>query len=303
MKWFTKKKDVKKKDENSTYLKIEKGEVVPVVNEKKPVTPEKKQEKDTEAPNPDTIEEKPSHPYMKWLWLLFIALLSYGTFQLYGHVAEDTQETFKLQEIQRNTVQVKENVDENTSGTAVDDGSETLPKISDVTEKAENWKAELKNSFTKNDEPKAQTGESVDSNVLLQIRKVDEDGTLILQEIRNASVKYIQGDISRGQYILRLQSIDLKLNRHLNELNAVKTKVPKGHRYENLLDYVSLKEDSLQNLVGELRVIWKDGISSTFNNYVDIHNELTVEADKTFIEELKELGYTVTVKDGIIGYN
>lgn len=303
MKWFAKKIDVKKKDENSTYLKIEKGEVVPVVNEKKPVTPEKKHEKDNEAPNPDSIEEKPSHPYMKWFWLLFIALLFFGTFQMYGHVAEDTQETFKLQEVQRKTVQIKEHVDEKTGGTTSDEESEALPKISDVTEKAKNWKSELKNSFTKNDEPKSKNGESVDSNVLLQIRKVDEDGTLILQEIRNASVKHIQGDISRGQYILRLQSIDLKLNRHLNELNEVKTKVPKGHRYENLLAYVSLKEDSLQNLLGELRVIWKDGISSTFNNYVDIHNELTVEADKTFVEELKELGYTVTVKDGIIEYN
>lgn len=289
MKWLNKKKEFEKKNEKSTYITLENGKVVPVV--KSTEKADKKEEEIVKTPNPDEVEEKSTSRSTKWIWLLFMILLAYGTVQLYSQVTIESKEELQLQEIKRNTVEVKEEPVENP----VKETSDTL------SEKAKNWKDELRDSFEVEKEA-APEKQIVDQGVLFDIRQADEEGTEILQIIRDNSVKHIQGEMSRGQYILRLQSVELKVNRYEREVKAIEDKVSKGHRYRDHLDYVKLKTDGLNSLLTELRIVQSTGIADTFNDAVDFHNELTKEADALFINELKQMGYTVKVQNGTIHY-
>lgn len=286
MKWFKKEDNVKKKDDKSTYITLENGKVVPVVEEKVK-KPEKEEVK--RPPNPDEVEEKQMSKPMRWVWFVFVALLAYGMVQLYSQVAIETKEELNLQEIQRKTVEINKKDD-------------VAPKNGeDVVETATKWKDQLKDSFETNDTPEKATA-NPDQSVLFEIRKADEEGTVLLQQVRDASVKYIQGDMSRGQYILRIQSIDLKMNRYHKTIEGIESKVNEGHRYNEHISYVKLKEQGLQSLLVELSVVQQEAVAVTFNNAVDFHNELTKEADELFVQELKQLGYTVKVQNGTISY-
>lgn len=293
MKWLNKKKEFEKKDEKSTYITLENGKVVPVVKSNDKV--EKKEEEVVKTPNPEDVEEKPTSRSTKWIWLAFMILLAYGTVQLYSQVTIESKEELQLQEIKRNTVEIKKEPLEKTAEKPTNEPSDTLA------EKAKDWKDELRGSFETEKDTKPEK-QIVDQGVLFDIRQADEDGTEILQIIRDTSVKHIQGDMSRGQYILRLQSIELKMNRYEREVSAIDSKLSKGHRYHDHLDYVQLKADGLSSLITELRIVQSTGIADTFNDAVDFHNELTKEADALFVEELKQMGYTVKVQNGTIHY-
>lgn len=304
MKWFNQDKNVKKKDENSTYLTLENGKVVPVSSDNHKA--DKKQVLvDEKPPNPDELEETTGSGKMKWVWLIFIVLMAYGTIQLYGGATKEAKKELNLQEIQRNVVEKKEesfistlkNGDSEDSTT-----SSTTKNVDDLVGSAENWKEELKDSF-KSDKEKDSTVTSISDNKLFAIRQSDEDGTTLLQRIREDSIKYIQGEISRGQYILRLQSIDLKMNRYEQTLIQLEREIPKDHRYVEYMNYINLKKTGLEELIVELRVVPQERVSVTFNNAVDFHNELSQEGDAFFIKELKNMGYSVKISNGKIKYD
>jgi len=311
MKWFKREQNVKKKDENSTYLTLENGKVVHVSSDNHKV--DKKQGLvEEKPPNPEEIEETPGSKKMRWVWLLFTVLLAYGTIHLYGTATKETKEDLNLQEIQRNVVEKKDEsflaTLKNSEEKESDSGSSETSKAGEtattgIVESAENWKEELKGSFTSNKSESKNTSGSVSDDKLFTIRQVDEDGTTILQRIREDSIKYIQGELSRGQYILRLQSTDLKMNRYDQEILKLDSEIPKDHRYLEYMDYVHLKKNGLEELIVELRVVPQERISVTFNNAVDFHNELSKEGDNFFTKELKGMGYKVTVSNGKIKYN
>lgn len=314
MKWFQRKQTVKKKDEHSTYLKVENGRVVPVTGEEKS---EKELEKER-AKEPlhrvydESEEEEPvtkGAKWLKWLWLLVILGLGYATIQVFGGLASENQETFKLQEIQRNTLEIPVS-DEKTP-------EKTEPAKDAVTleERTTSWKEDMKDAFT-SDEPsdkKTETSEQPpapdadrinadDNNLLFAIRSLDEQGTELLEEIREASVKHIQGDMSRGQYLLRLQSVDLKVKRYSQQIADMTEQASVKPSYSPLLDYVIVKKESLQSLSVELRVASTGSVAPVFNGYVDVHNDLTKEADDEFVRQLKAIGYDAKIQNGVISY-
>lgn len=290
--WLKSDKHVKKKNNKNPYLTVENGKVVPVVEGKEEnKEPNEEKNKEVRPPNPDEVEATPQSKFKMWILLIVAVLLAFYTFKLYSDIAVETKEELVLQEIQRNTVEVKK------------DKAEDLPTTNeDIIEKANNWKDDLKSSFQT--EPKASDEpiQPVDESILFDIRSEDEEGTVLLQQIRDMSVKHINGELSRGQYILHLQSIDLKMNRYHGRIESLDAKITSSHAYQEYIDYVTLKEEGIQSLLIELRVSQADGIAVTFNNAVDFHNELSVESDKLFTSELKKLGYTVTVENGTIKY-
>lgn len=304
MKWFQRKKNIKKRDEHSTYLKVENGRVVPVTGDDQEKEIEKeslhREYDETEESAPDTQASR----WLKWLWLLVILGLGYGTIQLFGGLASENQETFKLQEIQRNTLKIPE------TETTPDTKEEPAPFS--VEDKATEWREAMKDSFTKDEEPKDVTNvppvledkgiDAADHKLLFEIRSLDEQGTQLLEEIRESSVLHIQGDISRGQYLLRLQAMDLQMKHYNQRVAEVKANAVNKPTYSTLLDYVSVKKESLQYLTVELHAASTSSVAPVFNGYVDIHNGLTKEADEEFVRKLKEIGYDAYIKNGVIEY-
>ena len=313
MKWFKRKHNIKKRDEHSTYLKVENGRVVPVTgDEPAEHTPEKEpyqfEEKDVIEPE----EESRGTKGMKWLWLLLIIALGYGTIQLVAGLATENKEVFKLQEIQRNTLQIPEEPADKAPEKS-DDPSSKEPS-NPIVDKTSEWRKELQDSFTE-DSPKEETPQPPvsdvpepvginphDKNLLFAIRSLDEQGTALLEQIRDASVSFIHGDISRGQYLLKLQSVELKIKRYNEEIYSVQQQIDSNQSYANLMEYVTVKKDSLSSLDTELRLASTNSIAPVFNSYVDIHNELTLEADKEFVRQLQQLGYEAEIRNGIIEY-
>lgn len=309
MKWFKLKNrnNIKKRGDHSTYLKVENGRVVPVTDdEKDEKTPIQEHHFDNQESDETEVDTKTAR-WMKWVWLLIIIGLGYATVQLFGGLAFENRESFKLQEIKQNTVQVVKE-DEKTS---VKD--EELDVSDSIADKTSDWRDNMINSFTgdntsiKEKEPteievplKAVNHE--DSSLLLSIRALDEEGTVLLEQIRDASVKHIEGDISRGQYLLRLQAVDLKLKRYSREIHSIDEKATATPSYNTLLDYVWVKKESLQSLGTELRVSNTSHVAPVFNGYVDVHNELTIEADQEFVRQLKRIGYEAEIRNGVIEY-
>ncbi|WP_442638096.1 hypothetical protein [Rossellomorea marisflavi] len=315
MKWFKRKPKVKKRDEKGTYYTLDHGRVVPVTgNEKKPLPEESRPQYKEEDEEPN-LEESKSPKWVKWLWLIVILGLGYGTIQLMGGLATENKQNFQLQEIQRNTLQALEDPGkaletpktETKPTKEVDSPSETVGSTS-IGEKASQWKEEIKNGFThekssKTEESTEKTaGESADRTLLFDIRALDEMGTQHLETIRDASVSYINGDISRGQYLLRIKSVELKVKRYSNEIALMNEHIQSTPSYSTLMEYVGIKRDGLESLTTEIRVTDIGNVASLFNGYVDTHNDISKEADKEFVQQLKELGYEAKIKNGIIQY-
>ena len=310
MKWFKlkNKNNIKKRGDHSTYLKVENGRVVPVTDD------EKEEKTSIQEPfhfenqeSDETVVETKTARWMKWVWLLIIIGLGYGTVQLFGGLAFENRESFKLQEIKQNTVQVVKE-DEKTS-----EKDEKLDVSDSIADKTSDWRDNMINSFTgdntsiKEKEPTEievplKSVNHEDSSLLLSIRALDEEGTVLLEQIRDASVRHIEGDISRGQYLLRLQAVDLKLKRYSREIHSIDEQASSTPSYNTLLDYVWVKKESLQSLGTELRVSNTSHVAPVFNGYVDVHNELTIEADQEFVRQLKRIGYEAEIRNGVIEY-
>lgn len=314
MKWFKRKPKVKKRDEKGTYYTLDHGRVVPVTgNEKKPLPeearPQYKEDEETDQ------EESKSPKWVKWLWLIVILGLGYGTIQLMGGLATENKQNFQLQEIQRNTLQALEDPGKaletpknDTKPTKEVESTPDKDVSATIGDKANQWKEDIKNGFT-HDGSKTETsteknvGENTtDRTLLFDIRALDEMGTQYLETIRDASVSYINGDISRGQYLLRIKSVELKVKRYSNEIATMNEHIQSKPSYSTLMEYVGIKRDGLESLTTEIRVTDIGNVASLFNGYVDTHNDISTEADKEFVQQLKELGYEAKIKNGIIQY-
>lgn len=304
MKWFRRKKNIKKRDEKGTYLRLENGRVVPVTGDEKNPKPDESRPEYKE--NPDTPETN-NPKWLKWIWLIVILGLGYGTIQLMGGLATENKENFKLQEIQRNTLQALEEPGvKTTEKKPSEKESDSNPDTStSIEEKATQWKEEIKNGFTHSGDKKESEVNVVETNdrtLLFDIRSLDEEGTQFLEQIRDASVSYISGDISRGQYLLRLQAIDLKVKRYNQEISVITEQAKEKPSYDTLIEYIVIKKESLKSLTLELRVSSSDNVARIFNGYVDTHNDLSKESDKEFVTQLNELGYEAKIKNGVIQY-
>lgn len=309
MNWFKRKNNIKKRDEHSTYLKVENGKVVPVTGEEPEEHKAEKERYSVETKDDSEPEEKSrSAKGMKWLWLLLIIALGYGTIQLLAGLATENKEVFKLQEIQRNTLQIPEETTEQTKEPI------SNQEDSSLAEKTTEWRKKLQKSFendsTDKEAPLPPTSDvqepagvnMEDKNLLFAIRSLDEQGTVLLEQIRDASVQFIQGDISRGQYLLKLQAVELKIKRYNEEMYTVRQQMENKKSFDHLMDYVMVKKESLVSLDTELRLASTSSIAPVFNSYVDIHNELTLEADKEFVRQLQLLGYQAEIRNGVIEY-
>lgn len=318
MNWFKRKNNIKKRDERSTYLKVENGRVVPVTGDEPDEQPDNDERFpiETKDPTPSTDDSK-SAKWMKWLWLLLILALGVGTVQLVSGLASENKEVFKLQEIQRNTLKItdddKQPVEKTKTDKTVEDKETDKPSIS-ITDKTTEWRKNLLKPFSgepSDEETPAHpvsevpepTGVNLaDKNLLFAIRTLDEQGSALLEQVRDASVSLIRGDISRGQYHLKLKSVELKMKRYNEEVYLIQTEVDTHPSYGTLMEYVQVKKDSLKSLDTELRLASLTSVAPVFNSYVDIHNELTLESDKEFVRQLQKLGYEATIQNGVIEY-
>ncbi len=305
--WLMRDKNVKKKDNKYPYVKIENGEVVYVFENEEPEKVSQVEEE--HPPDPDEV---PSSPSPKWfrivLVLLLIAMIPL-TYKMYREVAIQSKEEIVLQEIYASKATPSSvekdsdkkpdeanTVDEKSS----DEESSTADKIIQA---ANDWKDDLKGSFTSGDKGKPQSGltsKPQNDEMLMKIRLEDENATIFLQQVRDISILYIQGETSRGQYLLRLQSMELKLNRYGERVQVLKNSDSVKH--QDYIEYILLKKNAVSELINELQSAPTSDVAQIFNNAVDFHNELSAESDELFIEKLKQMGYKTSIKEGTISY-
>lgn len=268
---------------------------------------------------------------VKLLWLIVIIGLGYGTLQIFGGLASESRQSIKLQEIKQNTVQVVEDIEKEVEVVVEGDVDKEVDKevennnelasgediqVNDSGSYLGNWKDKMKQNFTgeeiKTNEAaeekpsRIETPKKVisdeDSSLLLAIRSLDEEGTALLEAIRDSSIEYMNGDISKGKYTLRLKSIELQMDRNTQGFHNIEEEAYSTPSYNVLLNYVWMKKESLDLIVAELRITSTDNVAIVFNDYVDIHNELTIETDKEFVHQLKQIGYEAEIINGVIEY-
>ena len=300
--WLMRDKNVKKKDNKYPYVKIENGEVVYVFEKEEH---EKTHVEEEHPPDPDEVLSSPSPKWFRVVLVILLIAMIPLTYKMYREVAIQSKEEIVLQEIYSSKatptpVEKKPVKRTNESDTVDEKESSTTDKI---IETANNWKDDLKGSFTSNDKKNPQSGlisKPQNDEMLMQIRLEDENATVFLQQVRDISILYIQGETSRGQYLLRLQSMELKLNRYGARLHALKDSDSVKH--QDYIEYVLLKKNAVSELINELQSAPTSDVAQIFNSAVDFHNELSAESDELFIEKLKQMGYKTSIKEGTISY-
>lgn len=296
MKWFRKKE--LPGNRKGTYLKYENGRVVRVLEEEmKDVTlpfdsPAVQNEKPRIVPQPVPQKEEPNWKWLRWIWLLVILGMGFATLQLFSGLASMNQKTLELQEIEWSKLEL------NKEGASTTEEAPLLPS-NDPSATHPSAKPTSPEDVPPLDAP---VEPAVSESLLFALRAHDESGTELLGRIRESSIEFMNGTSSRGQYMVRLKSTELKVNRHLNELIDLQSQAAPFPEYEELLEYLSVKAENLNGLTTELRLVDNVSVASTFNQYVDTHNELSAEADQEFIELLTNKGYEAEVIDGVIRY-
>lgn len=275
------------KDNESAYLKYDSDndEVVPVKKREKntPVDDSvlhKKKKREDELNNEEKQVEKKKIGFTQWIWLAIIIIALFSYIQFSESLIKENQ---KILNVSNTTI---EKVVPSETSTESNEKSSLLKGVLNTDEK----------------EPETKTPDKLVDSAFDTIADLDKDYQMIVSSVRNNSEMYVNQEISSGQYQLNLETSILNLKHLKRDLYGYHDSFEEA-KIVPLSDLMVQKTEDLDILIQDLKYAPYERVPESFNSFADLSKSRAKEYKNTFVEELKEHRYKVTIKQNKIVYS
>lgn len=206
---------------------------------------------------------KDNEMYKKLFWIVLLLLVTFELGKIFYYSWNDSKKEIGLNEVK--TTKVDNNGDQSNL-------SKMKVKMKDET-------SQVTSNIVDDDDDSLTTSQSgTMEDMLVKANKIDAENTSILNDIREWTIQYLDGNLSEGKYQLELIHAKTKASGNLTALDTLE-KFSKSNIYVN---YLILKNKQIEDVIHDLQTSNSDSMIDTFNSAVDIYNYLSEQEDNEY---------------------
>lgn len=206
---------------------------------------------------------KDNEMYKKLFWIVLLLLVTFELGKIFYYSWTDSKKEIGLNEVK--TTKVDNNGDQSNL-------SKMKIKMKDET-------SQVTSNIVDDDDDSLTTSQNgTMEDMLIKANKIDAENTSILNDIREWTIQYLDGNLSEGKYQLELIHAKTKASGNLTALDTLE-KFSKSNIYVN---YLILKNKQIEDVIHDLQTSNNDSMIDTFNSAVDIYNYLSEQEDNEY---------------------